>query len=64
MITEKTIRIGRAFNPDMLVAYIYQAGATLVTIANTSTFNGGSAVYTAIGDTEHCTGTVNITQNT
>lgn len=56
--------IGRAFNPDMLVAYIYQAGATLVTIENTSSFNGGSAVYTAIGDTEHCEGSITVTQNT
>ena len=56
--------IGRAFNPDILVALIYQAGATLVTIDNTSSFDGGSAVYTAIGDTEHCTGTVNVMQNT
>ena len=53
--------IGRAFNPDRLIALLYQAGASRVTIANTSTFDGGTAEYTEIGEDERCKGTVNLT---
>ena len=53
--------IGQAFNPDRLVAAIYQAGASLVTILNTSSFDSGTAEYTEIGATEHCTGIVTVT---
>ena len=54
--------IGQPFNPDRLVAAIYQAGATRVVIDNTSTFDSGTAQYTEIGETEHCTGTVTIVE--
>lgn len=50
--------IGRAFNPDKLMAMIYQAGATRVTWAEGSSFNGGAVTYTPIGETEHCTGEI------
>ncbi len=52
--------IGLAFNPDRLKALLYQAGASLVTFENTSTFNGGAAVYTEIAANERCAGTVNL----
>lgn len=54
--------IGQAFNPDRLVAAIYQAGATRVLIDNTSSFDSGTCEYTEIGVTEHCTGTVEATR--
>lgn len=53
-------KIGRAFNPDRLKALLYQAGATLVTFENTSSFNGGAVEYTEIDVDEHCSGTVNL----
>ncbi len=52
--------IGRAFNPDKLMAMLYQAGATRVTWAEGSSFNGGDVLYTPIGDTEHCSGTISL----
>ena len=55
-------KIGRAFDPDYLVALLYQAGATRISLAEGSTFNGGGAVYTKIETTQYCTGTVNLIQ--
>ena len=53
-------RIGRAFNPDKLVAMLYQAGCERVQIT------GGSGVgedieYTEIPYNKHCSGTITIT---
>lgn len=50
--------IGRAFNPDKLMAMIYQAGATRVVWGTGSSFNGGDVEYTAIAETAHCKGTI------
>lgn len=52
--------IGRAFNPDRLIAMLYQAGASRVVLLDGSAFNGGSAVYTTIGTSERCKGTISI----
>lgn len=56
-------KLGMAFNPDMLVSKLYTAGAIRVVVAGSSTFNGGDAQYTAIGQSQYCLGTVNLTQN-
>ena len=47
--------IGRAFNPDRLMAAIYQAGATRVT------WGGGAVTYTEIGASQRCKGTITLT---
>lgn len=52
--------IGRAFNPDKLMAMIYQAGATRVVWGAGSNFNGGNVEYTAINENAHCKGTVTL----
>lgn len=53
--------IGRAFNPDRLMAEIYQAGATRVLWGAGSEFgNGGAVEYTEIAPTERCKGTITI----
>lgn len=54
--------IGLAFNPYYLVSAMYTAGATMVTIDESSSFNSGAAVYTAIAENQRCKGTVSITQ--
>ena len=53
--------IGRAFNPDRLMAAIYQAGATRVIWGDGSVFNGGSVEYTEITETQRCKGNITIT---
>ena len=53
--------IGQPFNPDMLKAYMYQAGCTVVTFAAGSEFDGGAAVYTEIDPEECCKGTITVT---
>ncbi len=53
-------KIGRAFNPDRLVAYLYRAGAMNVRFAELSHFNGGEVEYTTIGDGQRCDGEVNL----
>lgn len=53
--------IGRAFNPDRLMAVIYQAGATRVTWGDGSNFNGGAVTYTEIGANQRCKGTITLT---
>lgn len=52
--------IGRAFNPDRLMAAIYQAGAERVNWGDGSNFDGGDVEYTEIGATAHCKGTITI----
>lgn len=54
--------IGRAFNPDRLMATIYQAGATRVLWGADSEFgDGGAAEYTEIAATERCKGSITLT---
>lgn len=53
--------IGRAFNPDKLMAAIYQAGATRVIWGEDSSFDTtGPVEYTEIADTERCKGTITL----
>ena len=53
-------RVGRAFNPDRLMAAIYQAGAMRVIWGEDSAFDGGTVAYTEIGATERCKGTITV----
>lgn len=50
--------IGQAFNPDMLISYLYQAGCVRVIIGEGSNFDGEDAVYTEIAENEYCKGTI------
>lgn len=52
--------IGRAFNPDRLMAAIYQAGATRVIWGDGSAFNGGDVAYAEIDPDAHCKGTISL----
>lgn len=52
---------GRVFNPDRLVAALYQAGATRVIFGEGSSFNGGNVEYTPIADNERCKGAITVT---
>lgn len=52
--------IGRAFNPDRLMAMVYQAGASRVIWGEGSNFNGGSVAYTEIDEKSHCQGVINM----
>lgn len=52
--------IGRAFNPDRLMAAIYQAGAERVVFGEGSNFNGGAVEFTEIEETARCKGTVTL----
>ena len=52
--------IGRAFNPDRLMAAIYQAGATRVIWGDGSAFNGGNVAYAEIDPDAHCKGTISL----
>lgn len=52
--------IGRAFNPDRLMAMLYQAGAIRVTWGGDSHFNGGPVEYTEIGVHQRCKGTISL----
>lgn len=54
-------KIGRAFNPDRLMAAIYQAGASRVIWDTGSEFDGGTVEYTEITDTQRCKGTITLT---
>lgn len=54
------LKIGRAFNPDKLVAELYQAGAGRVIFGEGSAFNGGPAEYTEIAENERCKGTITL----
>lgn len=52
--------IGRSFNPDKLMAMLYQAGATRVVWGEGSGFDGGAVTYTPIAPGEHCKGTIRL----
>lgn len=56
--------IGLAFNPDKLMALLYQAGATRVIWGAGSEFDGGTVEYTTIADDERCKGTITLTAAT
>ena len=52
--------IGQAFNPDMLISYLYQAGCLRVLFDDESNFDGGTVEYTPIAENEYCKGTVTL----
>lgn len=52
--------VGRAFNPDRLIAKLYQAGVARVLYGAESNFGGGSVEYTTIPLTKRCKGTVTL----
>jgi phage-related baseplate assembly protein len=52
--------IGQAFNPDMLISYLYQAGCLRVLFDDESNFDGGTVEYTPIAENEYCNGTVTL----
>lgn len=53
--------IGRAFNPDRLVAAMYQAGAQRVVFQAGSVFGvDGAVVYTEISETDCCKGDISL----
>lgn len=53
--------IGIAFNPDKLMALMYQAGASRVTWKDGSFFNGSAQIeYTEIEKYQYCNGTVEL----
>lgn len=57
--------IGRAFNPDRLMAMLYQAGCTRVSWIEGSEFgDGGEITYTEIAENERCKGTITLTAAT
>lgn len=54
--------IGLAFNPDRLMAALYQAGATRVIWGEGSKFDeDGDVTYTEIEENERCKGTITLT---
>ena len=53
-------KVGRAFNPDMLTASLYQLGATRVQFASGDGIGGAGAVYTEIAARAHCVGTIDV----
>ncbi len=58
-------KIGRAFNPDRLMAALYSAGATRVIWGAGSNFDTtGDVEYTEIAGTERCLGTITLTDIT
>ena len=55
--------IGRAFNPDRLMALLYQAGATRALYGAGCVFGAdGTVEYTEIATNARCKGTVNLTE--
>lgn len=52
--------IGRAFNPDILMSMLYQAGAIRVVWGDGSNFNGNAVEYTNIAADAHCKGTITL----
>lgn len=55
--------IGREFNPDRLMAALYQAGCKRVTWLEGSVFDeAGAITYTEIQPNERCKGTITITE--
>lgn len=54
--------IGRAFNPDRLMAMLYQSGCTRVSWISGSEFgDGGAVTYTDIAANARCKGTITLT---
>lgn len=54
--------IGRAFNPDRLMAMLYNSGCTRVSWIGDSSFDGdGDVTYTEIEPNERCSGTITLT---
>lgn len=53
--------IGRAFNPDRLMAALYRAGCSRVLWDTGSNFDGGAVEYTEIEENERCSGTITLT---
>ena len=53
--------IGQPFNPDKLMALLYQAGAVRVVWGSGSNFDDGTVEYTAIEQNQYCHGTVTLT---
>ena len=56
-------KIGRAFNPDKLIAMLYQAGCERVQFLEGSGLGDDpeAAAYTEINSTKHCAGTITLT---
>ena len=52
--------IGQPFNPDKLMAMLYQAGATRVIWGDGSAFDGGTVQYTAVDADTRCKGTITL----
>lgn len=52
--------IGRAFNPDRLLAMLYQAGATRVVWGTGSAFDGGAVEWTQIDADTRCKGSITL----
>lgn len=52
--------IGRAFNPDRLIAMLYQAGCDRVQFQEGSGMGGDAPTYTEIEPNEHCSGTITL----
>ena len=52
--------IGQPFNPDKLMAMLYQAGCSRVVWGEESNFNGGSVEYTPIQPYQYCKGTISL----
>jgi len=52
--------IGRAFNPDRLMAMLYQAGATRVLWGGGSNFGGSDVAYTTVPEDTRCKGTITL----
>lgn len=57
-------KIWRPFNPDKLMAMLYQAGVSRVQWGDGSHFNGGTVEYTPIGESQCCKGTINLNVTT
>lgn len=51
-------KIGRAFNPDMLMSYLYQAGCLRVVFSGS--FDGGDVAYTPVAENEYCKGEITV----
>ncbi len=52
--------IGQPFNPDKLMAMLYQAGAIRVIWGPDSNFDGGAVTYTPIAEDTRCKGTITL----
>lgn len=59
-IARQNGEIGRAFDPNLLTAELYQAGATRVEYTEESHFNNGPVQYTLIPPNAYCLGTIEL----